>query len=311
MTIRNIAIGHNHGEDFDIEVVRSIGFRSTSRVEAILLNGTRHGDNQGDETETLEMQPDEYISGIEVTTIDERGEIRVRHVKLTTSLNRTLEAGSAGSGEKTVLSGVRILGLGGNAGHNVFMLRVRFIENYQPSEVIPGQFFAVTNIIPQGQKFTRFTSSRVARMNSSRFFLETMMSVQTTTEASAAMGDFSAKVSTEYGFSVTTQSEFIEEVETETVDSQTTEYAPPAGHVGLEIVPMEAFRASDGSIWYFPTHAPSIVSAPVSGDAVIKQDFYDMTGVLALHLPSMADKCYGFERFQTLAKQMQPKAEAA
>lgn len=74
---------------------------------------------------------------------------------------------------------------------------------------------------------------------------------------------------------------------------------------------MDAFRASDGSIWYFPTNAPSIVSAPVSGDAVIKQDFYDMTGVLSLHLPYMAEQAYGFDRFQTLAKQMEPKPEAA
>jgi hypothetical protein len=33
--------------------------------------------------------------------------------------------------------------------------------------------------------------------------------------------------------------------------------------------------------------------------------------VLPLHLPYMAEKCYGFERFQTLAKQMEPKPEAA
>ncbi|MEM1299176.1 MAG: jacalin-like lectin [Pseudomonadota bacterium] len=311
MTIRNIAIGHNHGTNFDIEVVRSIGFRFTSRVEAILLNGTRHGDNQGHETETLEMQPEEYISRLEVTTLIEKGETRVRHIKLTTSLNRTLEAGSAGSGEKTVLSGVRILGLGGNVGHQLFMLRVRFIENYKPSEVIPGDFFAVTNIIPQGQEFESFKSSRVARMNSSRFFLETVTSIQTTTEAGAAVGDFSAKASTEFGFSVTTQSEFTEQVETETTESQTIRYAPPEGHVGLEVVPMDAFRASDGSIWYFPTNAPSIVSAPVSGESVIKQDFYDMIGVLPLHLPYMAEQSYGFEQLQGLAKQMEAQPEAA
>jgi hypothetical protein len=311
MTVRNIAIGGNHGEDFDIEVVRSIGFRHTNNVEAIILNGTRHGDNQGKETETLELQPEEYISRLAVTTVNEKGETRVRHIELTTSENRRLEAGAPTSGEKTVLSGVRILGLGGNAGHNVFMTRVRFIENYKPSEVIPGDFFAVTNIIPQGQEFESFKSSRLARMNSSRFFLETVTSIQTSTEVGAAVGDFSAKASTEFGFSVTTQSEFTEQAETETTESQTFRYAPPEGHVGLEVVPMDAFRASDGSIWYFPTHSPSIVSAPVSGESVITQDFYDMTGVLPLHLPYMADQAYGFERLQAMAKQMEPKPEAA
>lgn len=66
MTIQTIAIGGDHGTDFDIQAVRSIGFRATDMVEAILLNGERYGDKQGKETLVLDLQQDEYISRLVV-----------------------------------------------------------------------------------------------------------------------------------------------------------------------------------------------------------------------------------------------------
>ena len=63
---------------------------------------------------------------------------------------------------------------------------------------------------------------------------------------------------------------------------------------------LDVFKASDGTIWFFPTSDPSIVSAAVSGDNIIKQDLYDMTGTLGLHLPHMAQQqkqSYGYDYF--------------
>lgn len=174
-------------------------------------------------------------------------------------------------------------------------MRARYIANYQESDLIETGAIAVTGVIPQGQTFESFESSRVAKMNASRTFLETVTSIEHSSESSAAIGEFTAKASMTFGLSETTQSEFNEQVETETVNSERMTYAPPEGHVGLEIVPMDVFRASDGTVWFFPTGEPSIVSAAVSGDSVIKQDLYDMTGTLPLHLPYMADQCYGHE----------------
>ena len=56
MSIRTTTLGGTHGTDFDIQTVRSIGFRATDMIEAVLLNGVRHGDNQGRETDVLELQ---------------------------------------------------------------------------------------------------------------------------------------------------------------------------------------------------------------------------------------------------------------
>ncbi len=218
---------------------------------------------------------------------------------MTTSFGRKLKGGTLRGPSKT-LNGVRILGLGGNVGHMVFKLRARCIADYQESALIETGAIAVISVIPQGQTFESFESSRVSKMEASRLFIETVTSISQTSESSAAVGEFTAKASTTFGLSVTTQNEFSQQVETETVNSQRMTYAPPAGHVGLEVVRMDVFRASDGTVWFFPTSEPSIVSASVSGEAVIKEDLYDMTGVLPLHLPYMTDQCYGYERFLKL-----------
>lgn len=296
MSIQTQAIGGDHGIDFDIQAVHSIGFRASDMVESVLLNGGEYGDKQGKETLVLDFQQDEYIRKLVVYNVHTKGEIRIRGAEITTNLGRKVKAGTL-SGTATVLDGIRVLGLGGNAGHQLFKLRVRYIADYQASEVIETGAIAVTSVIPQGQTFESFESSRVAKMNASRTFLETVTSIEHTTESSAAVGEFTAKASMTFGLSVTTQSEFSEQVETETVNSQRMTYAPPEGHVGLEVVRMDVFRANDGTIWFFPTSEPSIVSAAISGDAMITESLYDMTGTLSLHLPYMADQCYGYERF--------------
>lgn len=296
MSIQTKAIGGDHGTDFDIQAVQSIGFRASDMVESVLLNGAEYGDKQGKETLILDFQQDEYIRKLVIYEVHNKGETRIRGGALTTSLGRTIKAGTL-SGTATVLDGIRVLGLGGNAGHQLFKLRVRYISDYQESEVIETGAIAVTSVIPQGQTFESFESSRVSKMNVSRTFLETVTNIQHTTESSAAVGEFTAKASMTFGLSVTTQSEFSQQVETEVTNSERMTYAPPKRHVGLEVVRMDVFRASDGTVWFFPTSEPSIVSAPVSGDAVITDELYDMTGTLSLHLPYMADQCYGYERF--------------
>jgi len=296
MSIQTKAIGGDHGTDFDIQAIHSIGFRASDMVESILLNGTEYGEKQGKETLVLDFQQDEYIKKLAVYEVEAKGETRIRGVAVTTNLGRSITAGTL-SGTSTVLDGIRVLGLGGNAGHQVFKLRVRYISDYQESEVIETGAIAVTSVIPQGQTFESFESSRVSKMNASRTFLETVTSIEHTTESSAAVGEFTAKASMTFGLSVTTQSEFSQQVETEVTNSERMTYAPPKRHVGLEVVRMDVFRASDGTVWFFPTSEPSIVSAAVSGDAVITDELYDMTGTLSLHLPYMADQCYGYERF--------------
>lgn len=120
MTIQTIAIGGDHGTDFDIQAVRSIGFYASDMVKAILLNGNRYGDIQGKESVVLELQPDEYINKLVVYEgySSKKKEQRIFGIELSTSFDRQLAVGTLNKNVKiTTLDGVRILGLGGNVGH--------------------------------------------------------------------------------------------------------------------------------------------------------------------------------------------------
>ena len=288
MSIVTKPIGGDGGKSFEIEAVRTIGFRSGNRVDAIILNGSRKGGGGGSESKVLELQGDEYIEHMEIW-VKKHKSVRVHKVFLRTSRGRTLSAGKE-AGTKTTLSGVRILGLGGNSGNELDKLRVRYIEDYTPSATIHAGALAVIGVIPQGQTTETFVSSRVSKLQASSLFLEIVSTVETTTETGGAVGEFTAKASTTFGLSVTTSTEFREEVETETVESERITYAPPAGHVGLEVVQIDVFRASDGTIWQFPVSEPSIVSTPVASTPALFADVYDMTGTLALNFPALAQE---------------------
>ncbi|MGD1883509.1 MAG: jacalin-like lectin [Paracoccaceae bacterium] len=302
MSIQTIAIGGNNGADFDIQAVHSIGFNANRRIEAVLLNDTRHGDKQGVESMVLELHPEEYINRMVIHDGEHKEKKGIYGIELATNLGRELSAGflHGKAGKVTTLDRIRVLGLGGSVGQILHKLRVRYIADYEASALIEAEAMAVINVIPQGQTIESFRSTRLSQMNASRRFLETVTNLEQTTEVGAAVGEFTAKASRTFGLTVTTQSEFNKQVEEETLNSERQTYAPPSGHVGLEVVQMDVFKASDGTIWFFPTSDPSIVSAAVSGDNIIKQDLYDMTGTLGLHLPHMAQQqkqSYGYDYF--------------
>lgn len=290
MSIVTTPIGGDGGKSFEIQAVRTIGFRSGNRVDALVLNGSRKGGKGGSESQVLELQGDEYIEHMEIWDKKHKTKSqRIHKISLRTSRGRTLSAGKA-SGRKTTLSDVRVLGLGGNSGGELDKLRIRYIKDYTPSAVLEQGALAVIGVIPQGQTTETFVSSRLSRLSASSLFLEIVSSVESTTETGGAVGEFTAKASTTFGLSVTTSSEFREEIETETFESERITYAPPAGHVGLEVIQIDVFEASDGTIWQFPVSEPSIVSTPVASTPALFANVYDMTGTLSLTFPALSQE---------------------
>jgi hypothetical protein len=61
MAIETQLLGGNGGSPFDIEAVKSLAVRSGARIDALILNGSRHGGTGGTEKPGLEFLPDEYI----------------------------------------------------------------------------------------------------------------------------------------------------------------------------------------------------------------------------------------------------------
>ncbi|QPM92182.1 jacalin-like lectin [Pseudooceanicola algae] len=287
MSIQTIAIGGDGGKSFEEKTVRSIGFRSGERVDAIILNGERHGGNGGKERPIFEMQSDEYIDEM---TIWRGG--RIHRIKLTTSRGRAMDVGQSGGKQSITLKDIRVLGIGGKSGEELDKLRIRYIENYKASDLIETGVSAVVSVIPQGQRIEVSTSQRVSKLSATRQLMETVFRFETSTETSAgasnAFGEFSAKVNTTFGLEVTSQTEINEQVETEETSTETMSYTPPRGQVGLEIVQVDVFRSQDGLAWMFPTTEPAIVSVSQSEPLANHANLYDMTGLLGLHIPAMA-----------------------
>ena len=61
MAIEIGSFGGNGVTEFSIEAVQSWGLRAGARIDALLLNGSRHGGTGGNETTTRDFNSDEYI----------------------------------------------------------------------------------------------------------------------------------------------------------------------------------------------------------------------------------------------------------
>jgi len=295
MSIEVIALGGDGGRRFEEQAVKSIGVRSGKRIDALLLNNQRFGGKGGKERRVLELQGDEYINAMSIR----HGRL-IDQISLTTSRGRTFGAGGGG-GRLTQLNNIRVLGLGGNSGDELDKLRIRYIKDYTESAVLEESKSAVISVIPQGQAVEFFDSRRVSQLNATRRLMETVFSVQTTTE-SGAVGEFISKVNSTFGLSLTNQVEITQQVETEEFSSEKLTYAPPAGHVGVEIVQFDVFQASDSTVWVFPVSEPSIVSVKVDQGIPTEESVYDMTGTLGLHVPAIADrrgKRNGYDYYST------------
>ncbi len=329
MSIETLAFGGNGGNSFDEQFVRSIGFSAGGLVDAIVLNGQRFGGSGGSEGRILEFGPEEYIN--ELTIMTGRARIKGRPRKrrsrsvfkilLKTNRGRSLEAGTGTAGKdrtSITLSGIRVLAIGGSSGRRLDKLRIKYISDYVESELIEKGANAVLSIVPQGQRLETFVSNRVSRLAATERLLETTASFEQTSEAGAAFGEFSARASTTFGFTVTARVQLTEQLETERVNTETRTYEPPAGHIGLEVVKVDVFRSEDdtgadddddtvedgdedeGTVWMFPVAEPNIVSVDVAQARSLTDDLYDLTGQLDLHLPPIARKKgerYGYEAF--------------
>lgn len=329
MSIETLAFGGNGGSSFDEQFVRSIGFSAGGLVDAIVLNGERFGGSGGSEGRVLEFGPDEYIK--ELTIMTGRARIKGRprkrrsrsvfKISFKTNRGRTLEAGTGTAGKdrtSVTLSGIRVLAIGGSSGRRLDKLRIKYISDYVESELIEKGANAVLSVVPQGQKLETFVSNRVSRLAATERLLETTASFEQTSEAGAAFGEFSARASTTFGFTVTARVQLTERLETERVNTETRTYEPPAGHIGLEVVKVDVFRSEDdtgadddddtvedgdedeGTVWMFPVAEPNIVSVDVAQARSLTDDLYDLTGQLDLHLPPIASKKgerYGYEAF--------------
>lgn len=283
MVIETIALGGEGGRRFDEAAVGSISVRSNSRIDALILNGERFGGLGGKEVRGLDLCGDEYINELLV-----RHGSRIDGIVLRTNRGRAL-TGGGGGGRLTRLANIRVLGLGGNSGNALDRLRVRYIPDYQESALVDGDQFAVIGVIPAGQTAEFFGSRRISQASAARRILETVLPGQAQVSA-GALGEFIAKANGAFGCAVTDLAALIEQLKALERWGDRLTYVPPAGHMGVELVQIDVFEAGDGSVWIFPISEPSIVTVKADERFPVREDLYDLTGMLATRIPALADR---------------------
>lgn len=283
MSILTQPFGREGGREFDIEAVKSLGFRSGGRIDALLLNGTRHGGNGGKEGTTLEFQPNEFIESITI-----RHGARIDAIEIHTNLGNTLSGGGKGGVVKK-LTNIRVLGLGGRSGKELDKLRVRFIENYTEPILVEEKRDAIINIVAPGKSIERSESKEISRLSASKQVMETVFSASASAK-SKALGNFIANLTASTSIKRTSRSEIVEEVKTIEKTFQKTTFSPPKDSVGLEMVQVDVFREEDGFVWMIPVAMSDTCTVSSETGLGSRTSAYDLTGLLEVQIPSMAHR---------------------
>ncbi|MEM1076470.1 MAG: jacalin-like lectin [Pseudomonadota bacterium] len=296
MSIETIYFGGRGGKEFDIAGFEEIGLRSGKRIDALLLDGARHGGNGGSNQQGLSLSSDEYIDQVSI-----RSGSTIDRLELRTNRGRTMIHGGGGGKHRGTLENIRVLGFGGRSGSELDQLAIHFIRDYDPSQAEPGLQTAIIGIVPQGEQIETFVSSRIARINSTRRLFQTTFTSNQSAEAEGkagnAKGEFTAKASRSLGFKQVVEQEFLQQTESEEVNSETITRSPDPGFVGLETVQVEVYRIDapsrdpkDAVWWTFPVGTPEYIEVREETGIPPLESVIDMTGVLSLQLPVMASR---------------------
>ncbi|MGF1553694.1 MAG: jacalin-like lectin [Paracoccaceae bacterium] len=294
MSIETMYFGGRGGKEFGIAGFEEIGLRSGNRIDALLLDGERHGGNGGWAQSGLSLSSDEYIDQLSI-----RSDSRIDRLELRTNHGRTMVHGGGGGKDRGTFANIRVLGFGGRSGSELDQLAIHFIRNYDPSQAEPGLQTAIIGVVPQGEQIETFVSSRVARINSTRRLFQTTFTANQSSSLGASLGnakgEFTAMASRSLGLTQVVEKEFLEQTETEEVNSETITRSPGRGFVGLETVQVEVYRVDapsrdleDAVWWTFPVGTPEYVEVREEIGIPSVESVIDMTGVLSLQLPVMA-----------------------
>lgn len=248
--------GGDGGTMFETEYPRLVGLRGAWAVDALLLNGTRHGGDGGEQTAQLRLAPGEYINEMPVRTgyWFPFGEV-VLFLGFRTNLGHAVAIGS--SREKmTRLKNIRVLALGGRSGKLLDQITVDYIENYRPSRVVAEDAVFILEMIPPNTERTTYLSSRSKSIDAFQrvlaFEIASKMSVGATAE-------FAAKVNTTAELSIksTSTSTISKTLEQELTKSQTDKFNSGKNYA-FRIARYDIMEGDEGATWLLPTAEASL-----------------------------------------------------
>lgn len=271
--------GGNGGGAFAPDYIQSLAIRTGEEVDAIIINGKKNGGDGGSLSTTLIFDSDEYISQILI-----RSGSRVDRLEFTTNKGRKIGGGGNG-GSETVLSGIRVVAIGGRAGTRLDQIQITYVEDYVPSTLVEqrGQF--VIGFTPQNTVLKEYSESTYKTSDSYENVTETMLSQQYNASVEA---EYYAKVSfsTEIKYVNTQLTTIKRELSEQLVSGKYSEITIKEGQVGILLVNGTIMKGSDDEIWMYPTSILSYAVIAIS-DYVNVLNHYDLTGELATQMPEL------------------------
>lgn len=271
--------GGDGGSTFDTDYIKSLALRTGKVVDAIIINGNKHGGDGGSISTTLIFDSDEYISSITI-----RSGSLVDNLQFTTNKGRTIGGGGTG-GSVNVLNNIRVIAIGGKSGKKLDQIQITYVEDYQESELVEkrGQF--VIGFTPQNTVLKEYNESTYKTSDSYENVTETMLSQQYNASVEA---EYYAKVSfsTEIKYVNTNLTTIRRELSEQLITGKYSEMNVKEGQVGILLVNGTIMRGSDGKIWMYPNSTLSYAIIAVT-DYLNVLNHYDLTGELATQMPEL------------------------
>lgn len=273
------SFGGDGGSEFAADYIKSLAIRTGKEVDAIIINGSKHGGDGGSMSTTLIFDADEYISAITL-----RSGSRVDNLQFTTNKGRTI-GGGGGGGSEHVLNNIRVIAIGGRSGSRLDQIQITYVEDYQGSELVEkrGQF--VIGFTPQNTVLKEYTESTYKTSDSYENVTETMLSQQYNASVEA---EYYAKVSfsTEIKYVNTNLTTVKRELSEQLITGKYTEMNIKEGQVGILLVNGTIMKGSDGKIWMYPNSSLSYAVIAIT-DYLNVLNHYDLTGELATQMPEL------------------------
>jgi hypothetical protein len=244
-----------------------IGIRSGDWVDAVNLNGVRHGGEGGEPTARISLNEDDYWSEFEVCsrTVSGLGPFgkflgeSISFISLTSEQGQHIEGGRHLRGEKCRgARGIRLLRIGGKSGSYLDNIKLEFVENFRPSQKVDPDATAILDFSPGGKTITTYENQRFATAQAYERITESLRGSNISIGAEAEyFAKFSA--STQFETTDTTRNSIKTTTEQELRSGTSTEQTIAPDQVAVFLSNVTIMMDPEGNPWMHPNYPPSWV----------------------------------------------------
>jgi hypothetical protein len=265
-----MTFGGPGGKPFGAQSPRAIGIRGGQYVDALVLNGSRHGGLGGAHPEVKELNDDDYWNAFSVMA----GKY-VDQLRFNASNGATVYGGEGRTTKRTEKSGIRIVSIAGRSDKYLDAISIQFVENYKPSKVAVENHMAIFSAVNGPIEIKEAVGIEATKLE----LYEKATTHMTALNVSASVeAEYYAKVSSSLSLTIEDSSvTTINRQVTEALTKQTeTTIKLDADHARFLVCPIRVMK-DDSNVWYFPIGTPEWSTHPNTEYDRLK-GYFDLSG---------------------------------